>query len=692
MNIERTAVAEFWVGHGGADAVARPLVQRGYAPEKALKGVRVRAATANTTVVYVGPTGVTVESGYPLPAGEEVEVQIADVSKVYVTADPAGNSQQVVTLAGTVVGETFTLSLNGHATAPIATNAPAADVKTALEGLVGAGNVDISGDPGGPYTVEFKGALAKTDTAQMGSTDGGINARQTVAVTGGTAGDNMVLSYDGQSTAELAYDISPANLQTALRTLSSVNGANVAVTDGDSVGWVVEFIGALAKTDVPAMTGTCGRNEKQTVAVSGGAAGDKLVLTYDGRSTAELAYDISSADLQTALRALSSINGANVAVTDGDTAGWVVEFIGALAKTDVPAMTGTCGRNEKQTIVVTLAAAGDKLVLSYAGQSTAELAYDITSADLQTALRALSSINGANVAVTDGDPAGWVVEFIGTLAKTDMPAISGVCGKNEKQTVVVTGGAASDKLVLTYNGQSTAELAYDISSADMQTALRALSSVNGANVAVTDGDPAGWVVEFIGTLAKSNVLAITSVCGKNEKQTITLDSGVSDGTFTLTYDGQTTPDLAYNISAADMQTALRALSSINGANAAVTAGDPSGWVVEFIGTLAHTDASAITGDGTNLVGDVKTVTVVETVKGNAATVNVTETVQGHLATVNITETVKGNLATVGVTETVQGHLATVSVTMTQQGDAGFTVTVTKVADASAGSNYSWIAC
>jgi hypothetical protein len=522
MNIERTAVAEFWVGHGGADAVARPLVQRGYAPEKALKGVRVRAATGNTAVVYVGPAGVTVDSGYPLPAGKEVEVEIADVSKVYVTASPAGNSQQHVVLAGTIAGESFTLSLNDVPTAPISTGAAAADVKTAVEGVVGAGNVDVSGDPGGPYTVEFKGALAKTDVALMDSTDGGINARQTVAVTGGTAGDNVVLSYDGQSTAELAYNTS--------------------------------------------------------------------------------------------------------------------------------------------------------------------------SADLQTALRALSSINGANVAVTDGDPAGWVVEFIGNLAKADVSAISGVCGKNEKQTVVVTGGAAGDKLVLTYNGQSTAELAYDIASADLQTALRALSSVNGANVAVTDGDPAGWVVEFIGTLAKSNVPAITGVGGKNEKQTITLDPGVSDGTFTLTYDGQTTPDLAYNISAADMQTALWALSSINGANVAVTDGDPSGWVVEFIGILAHTDASAITGDGTNLVGDVKTVTVLETVKGNTATVNVTETVQGHLATVNITETVKGNLATVNVTETVLGHLATVSVTMTQQGDAGFTVAVTKVTDASAGSNYSWIAC
>ena len=111
--------------------------------------------------------------------------------------------------------------------------------------------------------------------------------------------------------------------------------------------------------------------------------------------------------------------------------------------------------------MVTLAAVGDKLVLSYGGQSTAELAYDITSADLQSA-RGPEQHQRRKFAVTDGDPAGWVVEFIGNLAKTDVSAISGVCGKNEKQTLVVTGGAASDKLVLTYNDQSTAELAYDI--------------------------------------------------------------------------------------------------------------------------------------------------------------------------------------------------------------------------------------
>ena len=234
------------------------------------------------------------------------------------------------------------------------------------------------------------------------------------------------------------------------------------------------------------------------------------------------------------------------------------------------------------------------------------------------------------MAVTDGDPAGWVVEFIGALAKTDVPAITGVCGKNEKQTVVVTGGAAGDKLVLTYDGQSTGELAYDATSAQIAAALKALNNIGDSDVAVTDGDPAGWVVEFTGALAKTDVPAITGVCGKNEKQTISLDDGVTDGTFTLTAAAQTTGDIAFDATAADIQAALVLLSTIGVGQVSVTGPAGGPWVVEFTGTLAHTDVLALTGDGTNLVGDVKTVTVEETIKGNAATVDVTETVKGNL--------------------------------------------------------------
>ena len=593
MIITQESVTDFVVGHGGADAASKPIVAAGYV-KKAYKGVRVRAATANTLTIYVGPRGVSTSTGYPLPAGEELAIPIEDPSKVYIVATPGSNCQQTVALAGQISGDTFTLTFDGATTTPIAVNANGATVQAALVALstIGAGNVTVADTAGGPpYTVTFTGALAKQDVDTMTGTGSGVNEKQNVTITDSVAGDKVVLTFGGDSTPELAYDAAPSVVQAALLALPSLGPGTVAVTAG--------------------------------------------------------------------------------------TTGWDVEFTGSEAKTDVGPITGVCGKNEKQTIVITDGAANDKLVLTYSGQSTGELDYDATSADVATALKALNNIGDSDVVVTDGDPAGWVVEFTGALANTDVPAITGGCGKNEKQTIVVTNGAANDKLVLTYSGQSTAELAYDATPADVAVALKALSNIGDSDVSVTAGDPDGWVVEFTGALAKTDVPVITGVCGKNEKQTITLDSGVSDGTFTLTFGTQTTGNLAYDISAADMQIALRALSSINGANVSVAAGAP-GWVVEFLGTLAKTDVEAITGDGTNLVGDVKDVTVVESVKGNSATVSVTETVKGNGATVTVTESVKGNLATVTVTES-------------QKGDATCSVTVAKVADITAASQYSWIA-
>ncbi len=120
--------------------------------------------------------------------------------------------------------------------------------------------------------------------------------------------------------------------------------------------------------------------------------------------------------------------------------------------------------------------------------------------------------------------------------------MTGTAGKNEKQTVVVTGAAAGDKLVLTFGGQSTAELALrTFSSADLQTALRALSSINGANVAVTDGDPsAGWS-SSLARWQRPLRLSITGVCGRTKSRPSALDASVSDGTFTLTF-GRTDDD------------------------------------------------------------------------------------------------------------------------------------------------------
>ena len=70
----------------------------------------------------------------------------------------AANAQQTVTLTGVTAGH-FKLAVDGVETADIAFDAAAAAVQTALEAVVGAGNVAVSGDAGGPWTVDFAGAL-----------------------------------------------------------------------------------------------------------------------------------------------------------------------------------------------------------------------------------------------------------------------------------------------------------------------------------------------------------------------------------------------------------------------------------------------------------------------------------------------------------------------------------------------------
>jgi len=254
MDIQQESVQEFVVGHGGADAVSRPIVASGYAP-KAYKSVRVRAATANTIAIYVGPAGVTTDSGYPLPAGEELEVKIENPSKIYVVAEPAGNSQQIVTLVDGPPAVGFTLTLDGETTDVISGAGTAATVETALEAVVGAGNVDVTGADGGPYTVEFQGALAGRDMALMTGNAGRVNERQTILLDEGVSGGTFNLTAAAETTGDIAFDGTAAAVQAALELLPNIGEGQVSVTGPDGGPWVVEFTGTLGYTDVVALTG-----------------------------------------------------------------------------------------------------------------------------------------------------------------------------------------------------------------------------------------------------------------------------------------------------------------------------------------------------------------------------------------------------------------------------------------------------
>lgn len=115
---------------------------------------------------------------------------------------------------------------------------------------------------------------------------------------------------------------------------------------------------------------------------------------------------------------------------------------------------------------------------------------------------------------------------------------------------------------------------------------------------------------------------LTGVAAVNETQQVELLGSPTSGTFTLAFGGQETGDLAFNASATVVEIALEALSSIGEDNVEVTGSAGGPWTVEFSGSLAAQNVGSLTGDGSNLGGDVPEdlgVQITTTATGSAGT-------------------------------------------------------------------------
>jgi hypothetical protein len=88
----------------------------------------------------------------------------------------------------------------------------------------------------------------------------------------------------------------------------------------------------------------------------------------------------------------------------------------------------------------------------------------------------------------------------------------------------------------------------------------------------------------------------------NEVQLVTVTGSPTGGTFTLSYAGQTTAGIAYNASAAAVQSALTALSTIGSGNVGVTGSAGGPYTVTFKGDLSGMDAAQLTASGASLTG------------------------------------------------------------------------------------------
>lgn len=211
--------------------------------------------------------------------------------------------------------------------------------------------------------------------------------------------------------------------------------------------------------------------------------------------------------------------------------------------------------------------------LTFGADTTAALAFDITAAALQTALNLLASVISAGGLAVTG-PAGGPFQIVFT---------------SNGSRAAITGNA--DQL-------------YPLSTIQVYEARAGDAGTPEIQVVVIDRQPAALAQTF--TAIASPGITITTLqegaSGVPEVQQIALDPTTHGGTFTLSFGGQTTVALAYNISAADLQTALEALSSIAPGDIVVTGSFPS-FVVTFQGALTG-NQSAITASAAGLIGPI----------------------------------------------------------------------------------------
>ncbi len=291
-------------------------------------------------------------------------------------------------------------------------------------------------------------------------------------------------------------------------------------------------------------------NEQQSLKVN--ATAGTYTLTFNGSTTAPIAFNVTAANLDNALDVLPSIGGdANVAVAGSQAAGYTITFQGTLAAANQPQITvdasGLTGTAEVTTIV-----------------------------------------DGANSATTGGSGTGFEICTVAAHCKT------GVVGTEGGMFSFSSGGACNGSNPCE-GGIAVNQVSGDVYVTDSRNLRVQQFSATGSFVRAWGGDvvqPGGVGEQFGPPL--------------DEQQTVTLQSAlppITGGTFTLTFNGNTTTALSFDATAAAVDAALEALPSVGAGNVVVGGGPGpnSAWTVGFTGTLGAADVPSITGNGSALV-------------------------------------------------------------------------------------------
>ena len=431
-----------------------------------------------------------------------------------------------------------------------------------------------------------------------------------------TAGDLKIWRGDAPAVAQVVR-VTPANIEAGDRYSLTINGKSISVTatSTSAAGVVALFVSAIGSSLLPEFR-----------EVTATADGGSLLLTAN---TAGVPFTVTGA----------ASNGSPLGVT---------------IATVQNGRAGVAGSNMVQTIRVPQSAAGTfKIWLG--GIATSALAVGASAATVQTAITGLAAVGSGNAAVvktSDTNDDIYTVTFQGSLAgvtvatmtavlTTSKPVVrtiqqgssSGV-PQNEKQTItfgdswVFDGNVSEDiTYTLTLDSQVSLPISWRALPITVASSIYGLAGVEDDGVLCTASGNV-LTVEFLrreGNSPQSQIVANTltnpyssptmaitlsvtaeqltpPVLALNEVQSITLNGSPTGGTFTLTFGANTTSAIAYDATAATVQTAIQALASIGSGNCSLSGPAGGPWLCEFVSAKAAANQSEMTGTGSSLTG------------------------------------------------------------------------------------------
>ena len=205
-------------------------------------------------------------------------------------------------------------------------NKRSADDLMGISGIKGAFVVDMSGST--PITMS------------IATTTAGTVEIQTISFDNTPTSGSWELSYDGTGTGALAWNISSADLQIALRTIPDL--ASVTVSGSMATGFSISMVGVAApllivmaaNTLMASVTpvvetiavGTPWVPAQETISFSDVPTAGSWELNYGADLSGALAWDISAVNLQTALQAMPGLG--SVTVAGNFAANFVVTMVG----------------------------------------------------------------------------------------------------------------------------------------------------------------------------------------------------------------------------------------------------------------------------------------------------------------------------------------------------------------------------